>query len=202
MLPLTKGLRRSSCRQPPFFSFSNFFSEKNILTQSFGNQLDLVENHCVYYCTFQNWDFVVLCQLHITFLGHLRDSVPSLLTGDHLRWASRSLPAVKLEVRKCNGRLPIHLDSRISLKSDNWTSFCLPSTDTWVMIGYIPQTKARQVYVVPKNVGLVSPDANPRPKPLGTKVPRCGLVGCFKNSLSAKSVMAGEKLVATYSIST
>jgi hypothetical protein len=32
----------------------------------------------------------------------LRDGVPSLLTRDHLRWASRSLPAAQPEVRECN----------------------------------------------------------------------------------------------------
>ena len=34
--------------------------------------------------------------------GFLRDGVPSLLTRDCLRWASRSLPAAQPEVRECN----------------------------------------------------------------------------------------------------
>jgi hypothetical protein len=36
---------------------------------------------------------------------YLRDGVPSLLTRDHLRWASRSLPAAQPEVWVCNLRL-------------------------------------------------------------------------------------------------
>jgi hypothetical protein len=42
------------------------------------------------------------------------------------------------------------------------------------MIGYIPQTKTRQVYVVPKSVGLVSPDATLGPNPWGQKLPGVG----------------------------
>jgi hypothetical protein len=48
-------------------------------------------------------------------------------------------------------------------KSDDWTLVCLPSMAHAVMIGYIPGSTAKQVRVVPKSVGLVSPDANPRP---------------------------------------
>jgi hypothetical protein len=58
----------------------------------------------------QRAQLMVSCHL---FLGRLRDGVPSLLTRDHLRWASKSLPAAQPEVRSCSSFRP----ERISLNS-------------------------------------------------------------------------------------
>jgi hypothetical protein len=49
--------------------------------------------------------------------------------------------------------------------------FFFPQQTHNVMIGYTPQTKTRQVYVVPKSVGLVTTDATLGPNPWGQKLP-------------------------------
>ncbi len=57
----------------------------------------------------------------------------------------------------------------ISLMTGPW--FIFPWRTHEGIIGYTPQTKTRQVSVVPKSVGLVSPDASLCPNPWGQKSP-------------------------------
>jgi hypothetical protein len=111
---------------PLFFFFFFIFFEKNILMRPSGTDL-ILWNTCVsmfhiiaelgfcgamltaYYShqltTYLSMIFTssaVASWARHLFLGRLRDGVPSLLTRDHLRWASRSLPAAQPEVRECN----------------------------------------------------------------------------------------------------
>jgi hypothetical protein len=69
------------------------------------------------------------------------------------------------------------------IKSDDWTLVCLPSMDTW-HDGWIhsPIPRLDKCIWCQKVLGLVSPDANPKPLPLETNVARCGWVGCLKTT--------------------
>jgi hypothetical protein len=67
--------------------------------------------------------------------------------------------------------------TRSVLKSDDWTLVCLPSTGTWGD-GWIHPLISKLDQCM--RCHLVSPDANPKPLPLGTNVARCGWVGCLR----------------------